>query len=106
MYHLVKVLRILFNIFGYDFTHVPVYSDGFLSTPGGIPESRFHCPWWVKPLLIFFSPSVYFAEAWGKNIAKWIQEGIEMGIKERDIAPIPPLKTTNFADTFSDKNGH
>ena len=30
--------------FGYDSSHVAVW----------------HCPWWVKPLLIFFSPSVYF----------------------------------------------
>ena len=23
------------------------------------PETGFECPFWVKPLLIFFSPSVY-----------------------------------------------
>ena len=30
--------------FGYDSSSVAVW----------------RCPWWVKPLLIFFSPSVYF----------------------------------------------
>ena len=30
--------------FGYDSLNVAVWN----------------CPWWVKPLLIFFSPSVYF----------------------------------------------
>lgn len=24
------------------------------------------CPWWVRPLLIFFSPSVYFRRKWGE----------------------------------------
>lgn len=25
-------------------------------------EPEWICPWWVKPLLIFFSPAVYFTE--------------------------------------------
>ena len=29
------------------------------------------CPWWVKPLLIFFSPSVYFYELWNNNARYW-----------------------------------
>lgn len=40
------------------------------------------CPFWVKPLRIFFSPSIYFASYMSENIAKWVQEGIERGIKE------------------------
>ena len=54
--------------FGYDSSNVAVW----------------HCPWWVKPLLIFFSPSVYFAEAYGKMIVYGFTEGLknEMEAKE------------------------
>lgn len=34
------------------------------------------CPWWVKPLLIFFSPSVYFYEL-GDCVSKGINEGLK-----------------------------
>ena len=34
------------------------------------------CPWWVKPLLIFFSPSVYFYEL-GDCVSKEINEGLK-----------------------------
>lgn len=60
--------------FGYDFTDVPVYSDGYLSTPGGIPKTIWNCPWWVKPLLIFFSPSVYMSKTYGEGLTKGFYE--------------------------------
>lgn len=66
--------------FGYNFANTAIYSDGFLSTPWGMPKAIFTCPWWVKPLLVFFSPSVYSAETFGKVIAKALEEGILMGI--------------------------
>ena len=34
------------------------------------------CPWWVKPLLIFFSPSVYFM-----NYGKLFADGFMKGLK-------------------------
>ena len=40
-------------------------------------ESRFRCPWYIKPLLILFSPSVYFQKAWGEKIVEWFEEGIK-----------------------------
>ena len=43
-------------------------------------ETVFECPFWVKPLLIFFSPSVYFREAVGKAIANILIEGINRTI--------------------------
>ena len=54
--------------FGYDYSNVAVWN----------------CPWWVKPLLIFFSPSVYFAEAYGKMIVYGFTGGLknEMEAKE------------------------
>lgn len=64
--------------FGYDFTGVPVYGDGFMKTPAGIPKSVWNCPWWVKPFLILFSPSVYAAEDWGEQIAEAFMEGMQM----------------------------
>lgn len=65
--------------FIYNFNNVPVYHDGFLSTPCGMPEILFICPWWVKPFLIFFSPSVYSAETIGKIIADALAEGMRAG---------------------------
>lgn len=35
---------------------------------GGIERVAYICPWWVRPLTAyFFSPSVYYAEAWEHN---------------------------------------
>lgn len=65
--------------FGYDFADTRIYYDGFLATPLDMPKAIFTCPWWVKPLLIFFSPSVYSAETFGKIIADAIAEGIRAG---------------------------
>ena len=69
--------------FGYDFTDVPVYDDGFMKTPAGVPKSVWHCPWWVKPLLIFFSPSVYFM-SYGNMFMDGFLDGLknEMEAKE------------------------
>ena len=53
--------------FGYDYSNVAVWN----------------CPWWVKPLLIFFSPSVYFMN-YGKLLADGFMKGLknEMEAKE------------------------
>ena len=42
------------------------------------PESIvvFNCPWYIKPLLCFFSPSVYFIEKHGKAIVREFEKGI------------------------------
>lgn len=39
-----------------------VIEDPSVRYPYKIGKPHYDCPWWVKPLLIFFSPSVYFAE--------------------------------------------
>lgn len=40
-------------------------------------KSTWNCPFWVRPLLIFFSPSIYLSEIFKKN---WI-EGFECGLR-------------------------
>ena len=74
--------------FGYDFTGVPVYTDGILTTPCGVPKSMFNCPWWVKPLLIFFSPSTYCSETWGKSFIEGFKQGLEMSKNDPKIEEI------------------
>lgn len=64
--------------FGYDFDGVQVVEYGPLKIPLDIPESQFTCPWWVKPLLIFFSPSVYCVETTGR----WFNEGFVRGLND------------------------
>lgn len=66
--------------FGYDFTDTFVYTDGVLKSPLGLPKSVFRCPFWVKPLLIFFSPSVYYAE----TIGRVVSEGFENGLRSEE----------------------
>ena len=70
--------------FGYDFTDAPVYDDGFMKTPAGVPKSVWNCPWWVKPLLIFFSPSVYFIETYGKLAVDGFMEGLKKGMEAKE----------------------
>lgn len=37
---------------------------GYVFGYTGIIEPFYICPWYVRPLLIFFSPSVYFKETY------------------------------------------
>ena len=46
-----------------------------------IARAEWVCPWWVRPLLIFFSPSVYSNEAWGKQFV----EGLRKALKMEDV---------------------
>lgn len=53
-------------LFGYDFTVEPI-------------ESSFTCPIWVRPFMIFFSPSVYLNETYEKIMRDGFREGIKAG---------------------------
>lgn len=64
--------------FDYDSSDIPVIGDEYIKTPCGIPKAIWNCPFWVKPLLVFFSPSTYCAEAWGRAAI----EGLMKGLKE------------------------
>lgn len=70
--------------FGYDFTGIPIYSDGFMKTPVGVPKAIWSCPWWVKPFLFLFSPSVYAAEGWGKQISDGFMDGLKVGMGAKE----------------------
>ena len=70
--------------FGYDFTDVPVYDDGFMKTPAGVPKAVWHCPWFVKPFLFLFSPSVYAIYDWGKQISDGFMAGLKVGMEENE----------------------
>lgn len=45
--------------------------------PVGDAKASFICPWWVRPLLIFFSPSVYYVEYYGKQIMQAFIDGLK-----------------------------
>lgn len=66
-------------LFGYALHHIdfdePIYPE---------PMAIFDCPWYVKPLLCFFSPSVYFREKHGKAIIRWLEEGMNSAMEEYD----------------------
>lgn len=67
--------------FGYDFSNTPIFGDSVIRTPGDIPPAVWTCPWWVRPLLIFFSPSVYTMETTGKIIGEALARGFEEGFR-------------------------
>ena len=48
------------------------------------PETGFECPFWVKPLLIFFSPSVYTHIVFGEWVYKNLMEGMK-GVKMEKV---------------------
>lgn len=68
--------------FRYDFTGIPVIFDGVHTLPLGQPKAVFNCPVLVKPLLIFFSPSVYVGEAWGRELIEGFEKGIKEGLED------------------------
>ena len=53
------------------------------------------CPLWVRPFLIFFSPSVYCQESMGKLMIGWFEKGLEAGLKEKK-------RIKNMFDIFED----
>lgn len=40
-----------------------------------------HCPWYIKPLLFLFSPSIYDIEITTNYICKGFMEGLQSSIK-------------------------
>lgn len=63
--------------FGYNVDSVYIDSENMFSYPTRAYDAVFTCPWWVKPLLIFFSPSVYFMEAYGRIVAESFEQGMK-----------------------------
>lgn len=52
------------------------YSFEYISNGEYIFKAVWDCPWYVRPLLIFFSPSVYDVEANGRALVEGFEEGI------------------------------
>lgn len=73
--------------FSYDFTDVPVFGDDFMKIPAVIPKAVWHCPWWVKPFLFLFSPSVYTSKDIGKKFVDGFVKGLHVGMKVRENMP-------------------
>lgn len=69
--------------FTYDFEECSIHSDGIFNTPLGIPKAVWTCPWWVKPFLIFFSPSVYCMEKFTKIVISGFEDGLMFGKEEK-----------------------
>lgn len=62
---------------GYTFTY---------NKPPCMTEATYNCPWWVKPWLIFFSPSVYFRLVYGTLFADIFNKGLEsVNNEQRDL---------------------
>lgn len=56
------------------------YSFGY-DTSSRVPKAWFRCPIWVRPLLVLFSPSVYYARVEILMLEKF-WEGFSMAQKE------------------------
>jgi hypothetical protein len=69
--------------FDYEFEAGAAHTDGTFSTPLRFPKAVWTCPWWVKPLLIFFSPSVYVLDKYTTEFIKYFNEGLLAGEGEK-----------------------
>lgn len=49
-------------------------------------EPHWECPWWVRPLLIFFSPSIYFMRKYGELFCESFRKGLREATKSLDEA--------------------
>ena len=58
--------------------------DIYPPLPQSIPKAIFICPWYIRPLLVFFSPSVYVRETLGKIIVPCVIKGMIEGMKEME----------------------
>ena len=71
--------------FGYDFTGIETIGgdDIFPAMPTSMPRAVWNCPWYVKPFLFLFSPSIYFCEI-TKSFAEDFAKGLSKGLEEND----------------------
>ena len=63
---------------GYTFGYKWVTNDEGIM----VAEAYFVCPWWVRPLLIFFSPSTYVAEVIRPAAWAGLREGLGLTSKD------------------------
>lgn len=83
--------------FGYEYSGTEfVYYDN-KKVPLGKPAAVFKCPVWVRPFLIFFSPSIYMQKTNRQQIVQSFLEGIESVRKNG--------KTNILAEIYATKEG-
>ena len=72
--------------FGYDFNGVETVGgdDIFPAMPTSMPRAVWNCPWYVKPFLFLFSPSVYQMEWSNEYIVKGFMEGLAKGLELKE----------------------
>jgi hypothetical protein len=70
--------------FHYDFTNTVVFDADYFTHPVEveIPKAVWTCPRWVRPLLIFFSPSIYYIKTDGEALVKGFLDGLQ-GLKQQ-----------------------
>lgn len=55
-----------------------------MKIPAGVPKAVWHCPWFVKPFLFLFSPSLYAIYDWGKQISDGFMDGLKVGMEAKE----------------------
>ena len=68
-------------LFGYGWPDVDDCKYDIYMRCDGFLNYYWICPKWIRPLLIFFSPSMYTSEFYGKTIVEHFQKGIEEGLQ-------------------------
>lgn len=76
-----KGYRFTYAIVGFDFSTEDLSMKYLESNPNPLKEI-FSCPWWVRPLLCFFSPSVYGSQMLYKQIQESLKKGYIEGLNE------------------------
>lgn len=61
-------------------------------------EAVFNCPWYVRPLLIFFSPSIYAMRKCGDIFCESFRKSLQEATKSMEIM-------TNVVNEFAEKIG-
>lgn len=57
-----------------------------------------NCPWWVKPLLIFFSPSIYILRKCGDIFCESFRKGLQEATESMEFM-------TNVVNEFAENIG-
>ena len=72
--------------FGYDFSKCETIGgdDIFPPMPLTQPVVVWRCPWYIKPFLFLFSPSIYAAEDWGKQVIDGFMAGMQMKMEAKE----------------------
>lgn len=69
--------------FGCDFNGIETIGgdDVLPAMPKSMPRAVWNCPWYVKPFLFLFSPSVYCMEIATNYIYKGFMDGLQSSIE-------------------------